>query len=84
MQAVFAFVTLLARSCVIPLTWKHPQSSSHWVEMLLSIKHEKLSFSQKDSLNSFEDTWTPLLNHIRSMTLLPNCDNRAPLVLLSS
>ena len=77
MQTVLAFTTLLARRLIL-LKWKHPQPPSHnrWVkELLLSIRLEKLRFSLNGSLKSFEKTWRPLLNHIESLTSLPDCDD---------
>lgn len=77
MQHVLAFTTLLARRLIL-LKWKCVQPPSHnrWVkELLLSIRLEKLRFSLKGSLDSFEKTWRPFLNHIESLTSLPDCDD---------
>lgn len=76
-QTVLAFATLLARRLIL-LNWKHAQPPSHsrWVkEILLSIRLEKLRFSLNCSLSSFEKTWRPFLNHIESLTSLPDCDD---------
>lgn len=77
MQQVIAFTTLLARRLIL-FKWKHVQPPSHsrWVkEVLLSVRLEKLRFSLKGSLNAFEKTWRPFLDHVDSLPDLPDCDD---------
>ena len=77
MQQVFAFTTLLARRLIL-LRWKHVKPPSHgaWLkELILSISLEKLRFSLKGSLVTFEKTWRPILDHLNSLAALPDDDD---------
>ena len=76
MQRALAFTTLLAR-CLILFKWKHtsPPTYNRWIkEVLYNIKLEKLKFSLRDSIETFEKTWNPLLEHIELLDISPDTD----------
>ena len=74
---IMAFTTLLARRLIL-LNWIKPSPPSHnrWIhEILYCIKLEKLRFSRNGSLDSFNRTWQPLLDHISSLTITNEPNN---------
>ena len=71
-QRIIAFTTLLARRLIL-LNWIHPLPPSHnrWIhEILYCIKLEKIRFSLNGSLEKFERTWQPFLDHINTLTIV--------------
>uniref|UniRef100_A0A8P4GNT1 Reverse transcriptase zinc-binding domain-containing protein n=1 Tax=Dicentrarchus labrax TaxID=13489 RepID=A0A8P4GNT1_DICLA len=68
-----AFCTLLARRLIL-LNWKQafPPSHDRWIkEVLYNLKLERLRFSLRGSLKSFDRIWNPLLSIIESLDIVP-------------
>ena len=52
------------------------QRRNRWIhEILYCIKLERLRFSLNSSLDSFNKTWQPLLDHISSLTITNDSNN---------
>ena len=68
-----SFTFLLARRHIL-IKWKHVSPSTHnrWIKDVLHyIKIEKIRFSLKGSLRSFEKTWTPFLDFGKTVIIAP-------------
>lgn len=68
-HVVIAFTSLLARRLIL-LMWKDkkPPTFNRWIRDTMSfLKLEKIRYTLKGSIQSFERTWTPFLTYYRSL-----------------
>ena len=68
-HVVIAFTSLLARRLIL-LLWKEqtPPTFSRWIRDTMSLlKLEKIRYTLKGSIQSFERTWTPFLSYYESI-----------------